>query len=137
MWAKGAPNDAACHSGLILSSAPVVKMALKAAQKQIAARAEARASVVAPRVVKGSRSVRMAVQARAFNAVQAPLAVRRVCGSASRRSNMVIGDTAWELQRRDCILVCRNTVDPSDLAECACSRHHGSNACMGKAELPQ
>eukprot|EP00882_Tetradesmus_deserticola_P000454 GHRQ01000499.1.p1 GENE.GHRQ01000499.1~~GHRQ01000499.1.p1 ORF type:complete len:548 (+),score=245.88 GHRQ01000499.1:118-1644(+) len=65
-------------------------MALKAAQKQILARAEARASVVAPCVVKGSRSVRMAVQARAFNAVQAPLAVRRVCGSASRRSNMVV-----------------------------------------------
>jgi hypothetical protein len=96
MWAKGAPNAAACHSGLIISSAPVVKMALKAAQKQIVARAEARASVVAPRVVKGSRSVRMAVQARAFNAVQAPVAVRRVCGSASRRSNMVIGATAWE-----------------------------------------
>lgn len=76
-------------------------MALKAAQKQIVAKAQARAGVVAPRVVKGSRSVRMAVQARAFNAVQIPLAVRRVCGSASRRSNMVIGATERGLQRRD------------------------------------
>jgi hypothetical protein len=132
MWAKGGPHAAACHSGLINSSAPVVKMALKAAQKQIVAKAEARASVVAPRVVKGSRSVRMAVQARAFNAVQAPLAVRRVCGSASRRSNMVIGATERELQCRDCNLMFRISVDPSDLAYCACSRHHGSNACMGR-----